>query len=154
MRIVIDTSSLSALVRYYLPFDKDDLLKMFIRGKIDAGEIIILDKVVEEAKYQGQGIVLKVLDFLNQKSIQTKSNELLPYTKFFNMLENQFCVHVQRKKISDIEFEIKKKEYLESADAKLILYCLKDKGLLEIDNCNLTTLIKDHFKMDLSKYLK
>jgi hypothetical protein len=70
------------------------------------------------------------------------------------MLENQFCVHVQRKKISDIEFEIKKKEYLESADAKLILYCLKDKGLLEIDNCNLTTLIKDHFKMDLSKYLK
>jgi hypothetical protein len=185
MRAVIDTSSLLALVRYYLPFDKDDSLKKFIKGKIDSGEIIILDKVVEESKYQAQGIVLKVLDFLPPKSIQTKSNELLPNPKFFNMLENQFCVQVQRKKITAVEFESKKKEYLESTDAKLLLYCLKDKGTLEIDksilvteetnsendgkvfkklpaicsvleieHCNLPSLFKDHFKMNLSKYLK
>jgi hypothetical protein len=185
MRAVIDTSSLLALVRYYLPFAKDDSLKKFIKEKTDTGEIIILDKVVEESKYLAQGIVLKTLDFLNQKAIQTKSNELLPYPKFFNMLENQFCVQIQRKKINDVEFESKKKEYLESADAKLLLFCLKDKdalkfdnpilvteetisendgkvfkklpaicSILEIDNCNVTVLLKDHFKMNLSEYLK
>lgn len=34
MKVVIDTSSLIALVRYYLPFDKDDTLKIFFKKKL------------------------------------------------------------------------------------------------------------------------
>jgi hypothetical protein len=40
MKVVIDTSSLIALVRYYLPFDKDDTLKIFFKKKVETKEII------------------------------------------------------------------------------------------------------------------
>ena len=179
MKVVIDTSSLLSLVRYYLPFDKYGILKNLIKEKAESGEIIILDKVIEESTYKGQGVIVKTLDFLKEKSNHTKSNELLPNQRFFNMLENQFCVQIQRRKITDVEFEIKKKEYLASADAKLILYCkenqnqLIDKPLLvteesntendgkvfkklpsicdilEIEYCNLPHLLKEHFKLEV-----
>ena len=134
MKAVIDTSSLLALVRYYLPFDKADSLKKLIKEKINTGEVIILDKVVEEFKYLAQGIVIKSLDFLNQKANQVKSTDLLPYPKFFNMMESQFSIQVQRRKLNDIQFESKKKDFLESADAKMLLYCLKEKTELNLDN--------------------
>ena len=51
MKILIDTSSLLALVRYYLPFEKEDAFKNLLKGRIDQREIIILDKVYEESKY-------------------------------------------------------------------------------------------------------
>ena len=83
------------------------------------------------------------------------------------------------------QFEIQKGKFLESADAKLILYCEKDKTSLELDkpilvteetrtendnklfkklpeictilsieHCNLPTLLKDHFKINMSEFLK
>lgn len=134
MKAVIDTSSLLALVRYYLPFDSNNALKNLIAEKIKNNEIIILDKVVEESKYLSKGIVLDSLDFLKQKTNQVKTTELLPYPKFFNLVENQFCVQVQRKKLNDVEFDSKKKEFLDSADAKLLLFCLKEKTELGLDD--------------------
>ncbi len=141
MKVVIDTSSLMALVRYYLPFDNDDSLKNFIESKIDSGEIIILDKVIEESKYQAKGIILKTLGFLSEKSKHTKSNDLLPDKKFFNMLEHQFCIQVKKAQINATEFENQKRAYLESADAKLILYCknIKDNDPLGVDKPILVT---------------
>lgn len=65
MKVAIDTSSLLALVRYYLPFEKDDSLKDFFRGKIDKKEIIILDKVALESKRTAKGIVVEQLEFLD-----------------------------------------------------------------------------------------
>jgi hypothetical protein len=65
MRAAIDTSSLLMLVRYYLPFEKNDKLRKLIEKKLNSGELIIIDKVHEEAKYQSKGIILKELDFLN-----------------------------------------------------------------------------------------
>ena len=50
------------------------------------------------------------------------------------MMENQFSIQIQRRKLNDIEFESKKKDFLESADAKLLLYCLKEKTELNLDN--------------------
>jgi len=134
MKAVVDTSSLLALVRYYLPFDNANSLKKLIQSKIEASEIIILDKVVEESKYVLQGIILESLDFLKEKSYQVKTTELLPYPKFFNLIENQFCIQVQRKKMSDVEFDSRKRDFLESADPKLLLYCLKQKTDLALDN--------------------
>lgn len=127
MIAVIDTSSLLHLVRYYLPFDKNDLLKNFIKRKIETSEIIILDKVAEESSYVAGKLIIKSFDFLKEKSIQTKTDNLHPDGKFFSLLESHFCVPLLKNKLSDIEFESLKNAYLDGADAKLILYCQKNK---------------------------
>jgi len=131
MRVVIDTSSLLSLVRYYLPFDKNQILHKFIESKIRLGEIIILDKIYEECKFTAKGLVLKSMAYLNDKKIRVKTEELLPTKKFFNQLENQFINHAIRNKLTETEFENRKSAYLESADAKLLLYCLKKKNLFD-----------------------
>lgn len=130
MKVVIDTSSLMALVRYYLPFDKNDALKNFIKSKVESKEIIILDKVQEETKYVAQGIVLAELDFLKLKGNLIKTTELLPYPKFFNIVDNQLCNQTIKKlkKLTDAEYEQQKNDYLATADGKLLLYCLTEKN--------------------------
>ncbi len=55
------------------------------------------------------------------------------------MVDNEFCNHVQSGKLNEIEFEAEKKRYLESADARFILYCLKEKSSLEIEKTVLVT---------------
>ncbi|HBL72111.1 MAG TPA: hypothetical protein DD409_04100 [Bacteroidales bacterium] len=63
MKVVIDTNSLLSLVRYYLPFDKKGVLFQFFKKKIEKGEIIIIDKVLEECTYNSKGIVISILDY-------------------------------------------------------------------------------------------
>jgi hypothetical protein len=46
MKVVIDTSSLLTLVRYYLPFDKDLVLYNFFKSRVESGEIVILDNLI------------------------------------------------------------------------------------------------------------
>lgn len=185
MRAVIDTTSLVSFVRYYLPFDKADKLKKLIERKFNSGELILLDKVFEESKYVAKGIAVKELKFLGDKTKHVKTDSILPEQKFFNILENQLCYGSQKNKLSPTEFEKKKTEFLETADAKLILYCEKDKNSLELDkpilvteetrtendsklfkklpeictilsieHCNLPVLLRDHFKINMSEYLK
>lgn len=52
MKVVIDTNSLLSLVRYYLPFDKNGVLNDFFKKKIETGEIIIIDLVLQEFTYK------------------------------------------------------------------------------------------------------
>lgn len=67
MKVVLDTNSLLSLVRYYLPFDKSGVLFNLIKNKILKGEIIIIDKVLEECEYVSKGIVISTLPFLQDK---------------------------------------------------------------------------------------
>ncbi|WP_312075786.1 DUF4411 family protein [Chryseobacterium sp.] len=132
MKVIIDTNSLLSLVRYYLPFDKENILLNFIKEKIEIGEIIIIDKVYEQCTYNSKGLILKQLSFLTDKSFLKKSKT--PYktdsllapspAKFLRMVENQFVVPVQRKKITEVEFEVRKNQHLEDADTKQIILCL------------------------------
>lgn len=187
MKVVIDTSSLMALVRYYLPFDKDDSLKNFIKSKIESKEIIVLDKVTLESKRIAKGIISENLEFIEDKKNQLKTDLLLPSQSFLRDLENRLCYRAQRNKINETEFENRKKEFLESADAKLILYCLSNTNidklnfdsiilvteetrtdnddklfkklpeiceLLNIEHCNLPTLLDKYFGLKLSNFLK
>ncbi len=132
MKVIIDTNSLLSLVRYYLPFDNENLLFNFIKDKIENGEIIIIDKVYEQCTYNSKGLVLKQLSFLTDKTFLKKSKTphktdtlLAPSpAKFLRMVENQFVVAVQRKKITDVEFEVSKNKHLEDADTKQIILCL------------------------------
>ncbi len=138
MRVVIDTSSLLSLVRYYLPFDNDRVLFNIIKSKFESGEIILIDKVFEECKYIAKGIVISSLDYFENKKLQVKTDEILPNRKFFNQLENQFINGSIRNKLTNIQFENRKNDFLESADAKLLLYCLEQKKTI-IDNTILVT---------------
>jgi hypothetical protein len=135
MIAVIDSSSLLSLVRYYLPFDKSSLLFKCIHEKVKANEIIVLDKVYDEVKFLAGGIVIQEIPFLAEKKHHTKTTDILPYPKFFNQLENQFCQPLMKKKLSESEFESMKNAFLESADAKLILYslnCINAKKITDI----------------------
>lgn len=132
MIIVIDTSSLLSLVRYYLPFDKKKILFEIIKTKVSSGEILVIDKILEECEYISKGIVLETLDYLKDKTFN-KTNKLplntefiLPPapTKFYRMVDNNFVVPVQRARLSDIQYDALKTEFMNSADMKMILTVL------------------------------
>jgi len=132
MKVVIDTNSLLSLVRYYLPFDKNLVLFNFIKGRITAGEIVIIDKILEECEYTSKGIVLKSLTYLADKSF-LKANKLpinteyiLPPSpaKFYRQVDNQFINGFIKNRLTPVEYENRKTDFLNSADMKLILFCL------------------------------
>lgn len=127
MIVVIDTSSLLSLVRYYLPFDKQNILYNFIQEKIESNEIIILDRVYDECKFTSKGIVVEKLEYIKDKKNQVKTTDLLPSQKFFNQLENQFINGSVKNRLTEVEFENRKNSFMESADAKLILYGLANR---------------------------
>ena len=143
MIVVIDTSSLLSLVRYYLPFDKKNILFGSIKNKIASGEILIIDKIIEECEYTSKGIVLQMLDFLKDKTFN-KTNKLplntefiLPPApaKFYRMVDNNFVVTVLRAKLNDIQYDSQKTDFMNSADMKMILTVLnlkKDRPQEEI----------------------
>ncbi len=126
MTVVIDTSSLLSLVRYYLPFDKHDILFNFMKEKVEANEIVILDKVYDECRFTSKGIVVEKLQYIKDKKNQVKTTDLLPSQKFFNQLENQFINGSVKNRLTDVEFENRKNAFLESADAKIILYGIEN----------------------------
>ena len=64
MKVVIDTSSLISLVRYYLPFDNDNKLFDFFKKQIEDYEILIIDEVLKECKYTSKKIVVNKLPYL------------------------------------------------------------------------------------------
>ena len=128
MRVAIDTSSLLSFVRYYLPFDKDKRLYHFIQQKIETKEILIIEEVYLECSRNAQGMVVKALPYLEDKKHRLKTDELLPTKKLFNRIENDFAITVQKKKLSEAQFESVKEDFLASADLKLILLALREKG--------------------------
>ena len=133
MKVIIDTSSLVALVRYYARFDKGNKMFDFIRSKVEAGEIIIIDAVLKECEYQSKGIVVKTLDYLTDKDfkksyeVPTKTKNLLPPSqkKFYNLIDNNFK-SPRGRILNEAEFEVEKKQFLESADARMIIYALNE----------------------------
>ncbi|MCG8345295.1 MAG: DUF4411 family protein [Chlorobiales bacterium] len=127
MKVIIDTCSLLSLVRYYLPFDNEKILYDFIDLKISKGEIIILDKVLDECRYVAKGIIVKSLEYIDSKDLIIKTIDLLPNKRFFNLLDNNFINGAVRNTLSDLEFENRKNAFLESADAKLLLYCMQNR---------------------------
>jgi hypothetical protein len=135
MKVVIDTNSLLSLIRYYLLFDKKRILFQFFKKKIEIGEVIIIDKVLEECVYNSKGIVIRTLDFLSDKSflkvskVPFKTDSLLiPNTRqFFHQLSSVFVNSSIRKKLTEVEFENQKDLFLESADMKQIILALNIK---------------------------
>lgn len=134
MKVIIDTSSLLSLVRYYLPFDKNFVLYELIKVKISQGEIIIIDKVLEECSYNSKGIVINKLNYLSDKlflkaaKLPVKTDLLIAPSpaKFLRQIDNQFVNMTVKKskKLSDVEYENQKNRFLEDTDMKLIILSL------------------------------
>lgn len=147
MKIVIDTSSLLSLVRYYFPFDKKNILFEIIKAKIANGEILVIDKIIEECEYTSKGIVLHTLSYLKDKTFN-KTNKLpfntefiLPPApaKFYRMVDNNFVVPVQKARLTDIQYDSLKTEFMNSADIKMILTALNLKKNNPQENIYLVT---------------
>jgi len=147
MKVVIDTSSLLSLVRYYLPFDKQKILFEIVKTKIANGDILVIDKIIDECEYTTKGIVLETLSFLKEKDFN-KTNKLpfntefiLPPSpaKFYRMVDNNFVVAVQRKRLNDIQYDSLKNDFMNSADMKMILTCLNLKSENPVEEIYLVT---------------
>jgi hypothetical protein len=128
MKAVFDTSSILNFVRYYVPLDKTGELKEIFRSKYLSGEIRVIDKVISECGLTSKGLVMKELDFLKPNAHHVNTNAMLPDKKFFNLLDNQFFNHLYLnslpEKLSKAELEKSKRDFLNGADAKLLLYSL------------------------------
>ena len=145
MIVLLDTSSLLSLVRYYLPFDINNTLFKYFEEKFSAKEFIILDKVYEESKHVSGGIVLEKLTFLKDKKVIIKTDNLLPDQKFFRRLENEFCYGRWKKELSTPEFETLKAAYLNSADCKLFLFWLRN---TDMQNPNEMIIVTEETEVD------
>ena len=134
MKVVIDSSSLISLSRYYLPFDRNQKLYDFFKSKIESGEIVIIDRVLKECRFTSKGIVFDLLDFLDDKDflklnkVPKKTDDLIAPApqKFLRQLDNQFVnrVILRKSKLTDAEYEVQKEAFLNDADMKQIILCL------------------------------
>jgi hypothetical protein len=146
MIVVIDTSSLLSLVRYYLPFDKSDKLFKLIKKEIQNHNIVVIDEVLNECKFVSGKLVVRKLDFLIDEEFQktfkipTKTDNLIPPSpkKFYNLVDNTF-ITTNAKRLNSAQFEQQKKEFLNSADARMIIYLLTQKSKNSFENIILVT---------------
>lgn len=73
MIVVIDTSSLLSLVRYYLPFDQNNKLLNFIKKEIQNHNIVVIDEVLNECKLVSGKLVVKKIRFFNRQRFSKSS---------------------------------------------------------------------------------
>ena len=140
MKIIVDTSSWLALVRYYIPFDPESKIFLFFKNGIEDGSIILIDEVHQECSFVAKKIVLHNLSFFNDKKNITKTNDLFPSPKFFNLVDNQFSVQTVKRRLSDVEYESRKEAFLKSADSKIIL---KAQKLIKEDKIEETIVVSE-----------
>lgn len=147
MKVVIDTSSLLSLVRYYLPFDRQTVLFEAIKSKIADGEIVIIDKIIDECEYTSKGIVLTALPYLTDKlfnknhKLPLNTEFILPPApaKFYRQVDNQFVNGVLKNRLTDTQYDSVKNDFMNSADMKLILTSLNLKKDFPTDEIFLVT---------------
>ncbi len=132
MIAIVDTSSFVSLVRYYLPFDKHHVLYGFVKTQFENHQILMIDRVYEECGFVSKGVVLDELTYLKDKHfrhsaktpVSTASLVAPSPAKFLSMVDNNFVIGSQRNRLEPEEYEVKKKEFLESADSRMVLLCL------------------------------
>jgi hypothetical protein len=127
MVALIDTCSLRRLVEYYLPFDKDDILVTFLAHQYQKKELVVIDAVYEECKYQKKGEILKDLPFLSSKtSISTLDMSINKREN--NIIDHQFCIQPACRKLSEDKitrnqkYAVLKEQFMNTADFRLMLF--------------------------------
>lgn len=128
---IIDTSSLLAIARYYLSIKDGNKLLFFLENKFRSHKLILLNTIHKESKYMQNGLILTTMPFLNNKDlIFNDENIIAPAPqKFSNQIDNNFCIRLKRKLLTDEEYALQKDIYMSSGDAKLLLYALNNISL-------------------------
>lgn len=123
---IIDTSSLIAIARYYLPIKDEVKLLRFVETKLRSGELVFLSTIHLETSRTQKGIALNLMKFLNDGKLRYNDADLTPPSakKFSNMLDSNFCVPLQKKKLDSEAYAIQKAQYMTTGDAKLLCYAL------------------------------
>lgn len=131
---IIDTSSLLAIVRYYLSIKDEAKLLRFLEFKFRYGELILLSSIHGEVSKTQKGIILSRMTFLNDKELLTNDTEMLPPApkKFSNQLDNNFSIPLQKKLLTEELYAQQKDAYMQTGDVKMILYALNNKSLKPI----------------------
>jgi hypothetical protein len=129
MKVVIDTSSLLSLVRYYLPFDKEGKLIPFFERSIAEGSIVVLDRIAVECRRQGQGQVIKAMPFLLKSKYLTALTDIKTSRKLYNQIDNNFTNRSQTSILPPAEYSLKRDEFVNSADFEIILYAYSIKKI-------------------------
>jgi hypothetical protein len=117
------------MARYYLPFDSQGRIHTHVKASLESGRIVLIDAVLDECKVVARKIVVEKLDFLADKdflktnSVPVKTKDIIPAApaKFYNMVDNNFTTPARRN-LTDIQFEMHKKEFLASADARMVMF--------------------------------
>lgn len=142
---IIDTSSLVAIARYYLSIKDETKLLHFIETKFRSKELVLLSSIHEEASRTQKGISLKLMKFLGEKSLRIDDSDLIPPAprKFSNQLDNNLCIPLLKKELTEEEYLQQKAMFMQSGDAKMILYALNNKNLEPIIITEETTYSND-----------
>lgn len=69
-KYLFDTCSLIALVRYYLPFDKNNALRDFVYSGFESKEFLMLKQIKDECEYIAKDLVFKELPKLKSMNPQ------------------------------------------------------------------------------------
>ena len=123
---IIDTCSLVAIARYYLSLkDKSNLLE-FLESKFRSRELVLLSTVHKEASFTQKGIAISLMKFLDDKTLHIKDSDLTPPSprKFSNLMDNNFCIPVLRKNISDEQYTQQKECHMKTADIRMVIFAL------------------------------
>lgn len=129
MRYVIDTSSLLALVRYYLPFDHEGILRRYLIDELSSGNIMLTKAILGECKIVSGGGIIKNLpelsdpDFLRAAKlpVDVDAGISVPPKKLTHWLNNGFVHQALKNKMNAEDFEIEKEKFTQSADLSLII---------------------------------
>lgn len=124
MAIVVDTCSLVMIVRNYLPLDENGSMVAFLEQKFKDGELQLLDAVQQEASRTLKGIVMEKMPFLKDKAIAIKTADMFPPSpkRFDNMVDNNFCIPLLKKELSEEGYIQQKMDFLNTGDAKIVIY--------------------------------
>lgn len=130
MVIIVDTCSLLMIAKNYLPLDDSGSMAAFLEQKFKEKELLLLDAIQQEASQTSKGIVMEKMPFLKDKAMVIKTVDMFPPSpkKFDNMVDNNFCIPLFRKELSDEGYIQKKADFLDSGDAKIIIYSLRTKN--------------------------
>lgn len=124
-KILFDTSSLVAFVRYHLPFDEKKELQDFLSEGFNQKEFLLIKEVENECKSVSQGLVFKT--FLEPHNIIAMSFNEIITDRLHREIDNNFIVSSAKKnRLEQQEYESQKQTFIQSADFKLIHYAIQN----------------------------
>lgn len=138
MTALIDTSSLLAFCRYYLPLDTSYWEK-WLQNQLEEGNLKLLDTVKSECKRVSGGLVIKKMAWFGEyKNTENTTGLIAPNpVKFNKRINDHFTRQQEKRRLTAEEFEALKRTWLSNADAHLIIKALQLKGKSE-DMCIIT----------------